>query len=182
MYGSARESMTVEEFERLPDDGWRQELVRGSVVREPPAGFEHGRTAAGAGYVLREYVRAHGLGEVCAAETGFILSHDPAIVRAPDAAFVAKSRVPTEPVRGFFPGAPDLAVEVLSPWNVTAAVAEKVADYLNAGTREVWVVDPVAHTVAVHGRADVMLLGDAAELDGGDVLPGFRVQIRDLFG
>src|SRR5690606_18503334 len=81
--------LTIEEFERLPGEECRRELVRGIVVREPPAGFDHGRRASRIDHHLRRYVEEHGLGEVCGVETGFILSTDPPTVRAPDAAFVA---------------------------------------------------------------------------------------------
>jgi Uma2 family endonuclease len=184
VYGSSggRNGLTVEEFERLTDDDSRCELVRGLVVREPPAGFEHGRTCSRVDVLLRRHAEAHGLGEVCGAETGFVLSVEPALVRAPDAAFVVRARLPAEPVRGFFRGAPDLAVEIVSPSNAPALLAEKVADYLAAGTRVVWVLDPQTRTVAVHDADGVMLLSEADELDGGRVLPGLRARVATLFG
>ena len=174
--------LTIEEFERLPDEECRLELVRGVVVREPPAGFEHGRRASRIDYHLRRYVEEHGLGEVCGAETGFILSTDPPTVRAPDAAFVAAARIPPGGVQGYFPGAPDLAAEVVSPSNSASEIQAKVFDYLDAGARLVWVVYPETRTVAVHRtRAEARFLTEADELDGGDVLPGFRLAVARLF-
>lgn len=174
--------LTIEEFQRLPDEDCRTELVRGVVVREPPAGFEHGRHASRIGYHLRRYVEEHPVGEVCGAETGFILSTDPPTVRAPDAAFVAAARIPPGGVQGFFPGAPDLAVEVVSPSNSASDIQAKVFDYLDAGARLVWVVYPETRTVAVHRtRAEARFLTDADALDGGDALPGFRLEVARLF-
>lgn len=180
---SGERRLTIEEFERLPDDGQRSELVRGRVVREPPAGFEHGGVAMDIGRRIAEYVHRHGLGRVFAAETGFVLSRDPPTVRAPDAAFVASGRLPAGRVTGFARFAPDLAVEVLSASNGEAELEEKVRDYVDAGTRLVWVADPAARAVSVYRPGgDRRVLAADEFLDGGDVLPGFRVRVAELFG
>lgn len=176
--------LTIEEFERLPDDAWRTELVRGLLVREPPAGFEHGRRAARIATALDRYAREHDLGVVVAAETGFVLAEDPPTVRAPDAAFVSKARLPADPVPpGFARLAPDLAVEIASPSHAMAELYGKAIDYLEAGTREVWVVDPQTRTVTVF-RPDggLRLLREADALEGGDILPGFRLPVAEIFG
>jgi Uma2 family endonuclease len=102
-------------------------------------------------------------------------------VRAPDIAFVAAVHLPG-PKRGYFPGAPDLAVEVLSPDDRPGYVRERVAEWLDAGTRAVWVVDPRAKNVAVHvARCEPVVLGEADVLRGGDVLPGFAVAVSRIF-
>jgi Uma2 family endonuclease len=174
--------LTIEEFERLPDEDCRMELVRGVVVREPRARFEHGRKHADVVYVLRRHVEEHPVGKVCGAETGFILSTDPPTVRAPDAAFVAAARIPAGGVEGFFPGAPDLAVEIVSPSSTASDIQAKVFDYLDAGARLVWVVYPETRTVAVHRtRAEARHLTEMDVLDGGDVLPGLRLGVARLF-
>ncbi len=174
--------LTIEEFERLPDDGWRCELVRGRVVQEPPAGFEHGRLAMRIGLLLGRFVEENNLGEVLASETGFVLVEEPPTVRAPDAAFVAKGRVPFPAAPGFGRLAPDLAVEVVSPSNTLAEIHSKVMDYLDAGSRRVWVADPMTRTVTVYcSRKDIRLLSGDDELDGEDVLPGFRVRLGEIF-
>ena len=160
--------LTIEEFERLPDEACRRELVRGVVVRAPLAGFDHGRCAVEIGYHLGRYVEAHPIGTVCGAETGFILSTDPPTVRAPDAAFAASERIPPGGVKGFFPGAPDLAVEIVSPSDRASEIQAKVFDYLDAGARLVWVVYPEPRTVAVHRmRAEARFLTEGDALDGG---------------
>lgn len=174
--------LTIEEFERLPDDGWRCELVRGKVVREPPAGFDHGRLANRILYLLTSFVEEHGLGEVLASETGFVLFEEPPTVRAPDAAFVAEGRVDSPAPPGFGRLAPDLAVEVVSPSNTVAEIYSKVMDYLDAGSRLVWTVDPGTRSVTVYrSREAIRLLTEDDELEGEDVLPGFRKGLKEIF-
>ena len=147
-----------------------------------PAGFRHGRIACAVAAVLRDFVQERGLGVVLSAEPGFQIAHDPDTVRAPDVAYVAKERIPeTEPV-GFFPGAPDLAVEVLSPNDPAGDVLAKVQDWLDAGCRAVWVVDPKTRSVTVyHNRRQIAVLSESETLDGGEVVPGLRVTVADLF-
>jgi Uma2 family endonuclease len=108
--------LTIEEFARLPDDGWRLELVRGQVIREPPAGFDHGDISARIVAFIHEFIRDRGLGRVVTSESGFVLFDEPPTVRAPDVAFVREDRLDFDRTR-FAPLAPDLAVEVLSPSN-----------------------------------------------------------------
>jgi Uma2 family endonuclease len=154
------------------------------VVREPAAGFEHGRIAAQVGALLSTFVKDRGLGVVVGAETGFVLAEDPPIVRAPDAAFVAAGRLPvgTTSIKGFARLAPDLAVEIVSPSNTRADIRDKVRDYLAAGVRLVWVLEPrdVRVTVSRRGSPATVLRG-GDELGGEAVLPGFRVAVADLF-
>jgi len=116
-----------------------------------------------------------------AAETGFLLARDPDTVRAPDLAFVRAERAPP-PSRGYYPGAPDLAVEVLSPDDRPAYVRDKVGEWLEAGALAVWVVGPQRRTVAVHRTGEEPRLLDETEtLRGGEPLPGFVLRVRDLF-
>lgn len=176
------DTLTIEEFERLPDDGWRRELVRGRVVREGPAGCEHGEIAGWIAGELHVYLRERRIGRVVTADTGFVLSVEPPTVRAPDVAFLREDQLDFDRTR-FAPLAPDLAVEIISPSNTMSEIHDKVLDYLDAGTRIVWVVDPGARTVAVYrSREDIRLIGVDGSLDGGDVLPGFRLPVSELFG
>jgi len=171
---------TAEQLLRAGDIG-RCELVRGELRMMIPPAYEHGRITFRLGYRLGEYVEPRQLGTILAAETGFLLSRDPDTVRAPDLAFVRAERG-TGPEHGYFPGAPDLAVEVLSPDDRPGYVREKVAEWLEAGTRAVWVVDPGARTVTVHEpRRAPSVLGEADSLSGGDVLPGFELGVRHVF-
>ena len=111
-----RQQVTVDELLRMPNDGFRYELVQGELRRMNPAGNEHGRVAMNVGISLGTYVKAHDLDAVYAAETGFKLATDPDTIRAPDVAFVSRSRVEAiGDMEGFWPEAPDLAVEVVLP-------------------------------------------------------------------
>ena len=158
------------------------ELVRGRVVREPPAGFDHSEIAVNVAALLRALVREAGAGSVVGADCGFVLFDEPPTVRSPDAAFVREERLGFDRKR-YAPFAPDLAVEVVSPSNTMSEIHEKVLDYLAAGTGLIWVVDPGPRTVTTYRSRDaIRLLSEEDEIDGGDVLPGFRVKVSDLFG
>lgn len=175
--------MTADELLRLPDDGRRHELVAGALRTMPPAGEEHGTIAMTLGGALAQYVRAHQLGRVVAAETGFLLTTDPDTVRAADVAFIGKEHAGDHPVAGYRSGAPDLVAEVVSPRDLYTEVEEKVATWLAHGTRMVLVLNPRQRTVAVHRpSADVRLLTVGDTLDGSDVVPGWSLPVRELFG
>jgi Uma2 family endonuclease len=149
----------------------------------PPAGSEHGAVAINIALVVAQFVKAHRLGVVFGAETGFKIASDPDTVRAPDLAFIRRERIPAEGIpRGFWPGAPDLAVEVISPGDTYTEVEENTSDWLNAGTRLVLVLNPRTRTVTVHtSPTDVIRLTDSDTLHGGDLLPGFSCRVAELF-
>jgi len=173
--------MTAEELLRVNLPNKRTELVRGVLVVREPAGYRHGDVAARLSAAISNHVDANGLGRVFAAETGFTLRRKPDTVRAPDVAFIGNERLPDPPPRGFAELAPDLAVEVLSPDDRPGEVLEKVADWLNAGVRLVWVVDPVRVTARVY-RADgsESILSATDALLGEDILPGFEYQLSAI--
>lgn len=175
--------MTAEELIRLPRGQWRYELVEGELRRMSPAGHPHGRIAMRIGWRLAKYVEEHDLGAVFAAETGFLLGSNPDTVRAPDAAFVSKERVQSIGTReGYWPGPPDLAVEVVSPSDSYADVEEKVQDWLRSGVRLLFVVNPRKGSVAVYkGQQGVRFLKAGARLAGDDVVPGWEMPVADLF-
>ena len=146
-----------------------------------PAGDEHGRIVVSLTCAVAIFVRSHGLGVLHGAETGFILSTNPDTVRAPDLAFTRAERA-GPPVRGSVPGAPDLAVEVLSPDDRPGYVREKVAEWLEAGTLAVWVVDPRERTVTVHEpERPAVVLSESEVLPGAELLPGFELAVREVF-
>ena len=180
---AGRPLRTAEALFELPDDGYRYELVEGELVRMTPTGAEHGTVTACLSHVLREYVLEHDAGACCGAETGFILRRAPDIVRAPDAAFVSRERIPKTGIpKSYWPFAPDLAVEVPSPSDRFADIQIKIAEYFSAGTRLVWVVEPATRTVHVYrSPRDVQVVGDDGELSGEGVLPSFRCAVRRLF-
>lgn len=175
--------LTLEEFERLPDDDFRTELVRGRLVREPPAGMNHGWLGAYLAFLITDFVLKHDLGKVFQADTGFVLFDDPPTVRAPDVAFVSRDRLPPpEESIGFGHLAPDLAIEVVSPSNTAIEILDRVEDYLEAGTRLVWVVQPHRSSVTEYrSRHEIRLLREDEALDGYDVLPGFSVKVAEIF-
>ncbi|HEX9867573.1 MAG TPA: Uma2 family endonuclease [Candidatus Tectomicrobia bacterium] len=174
---------TADELFVMPDDGLRYELVKGELRRMPPAGSEHGAVAINIAVVVAQFVKAHGLGVVFGAETGFKIASNPDTVRAPDLAFIRRERIPAGGIpREFWPGAPDLAVEVISPGDTYTEVEEKVSDWLNAGTRMVLVLNPRTRTVTVYtSHTDVVRLTGSDTLDGGEVLPEFSCRVAELF-
>lgn len=180
---------TAEDLASLPDDGKRHELIRGRIVETPPPKPLYGRIASLIGYFLLNYVRERDLGEVYIHEVGYLLATDPDTVRGPDVSFVraeAFAQVAGEVSDGYpdfyFPFAPTIAVEVVSPGNSGAEIDDKVADYLNAGAEMVWIVYPRRQHVEVYkAGGDVQLLTVDDALTGGDVLPGFEVPLREIF-
>ncbi len=175
---------TADELLRLPSGKGRYELIRGELIEVAPAGSEHGNLAMDFGTLLNVHVRLHKLGKVYAAETGFKLATNPDTVRAPDVAFIGQTRLDeVGPVKGYWPGAPDLAVEVVSPNDLYTEVSEKVAEWLQAGSKMVVVVNPRIRQVLVHlSPTEVTVLGMEDTLGGGDVVPGWTLPIRELFG
>ena len=177
-----RKLMTANELFRLPDDGMRHELVRGELLTKAPPGGEHGELSATISASLVPYVRSNRLGRVFV-ETGFLLATDPDTVRSPDVSFVSRERPEAATrIRGYIPGAPDLAVEVISPNDLYTEVAETVAEYLERGTRMVLVVNPQRPDVAVHRPGQpVRILTIDDVINGEDVVPGWSLPVRELF-
>lgn len=176
---------TAEQLLRMPDDGSRYELVGGKLKRMTPTGNEHGYLAGEIFGELRSYVKSHGLGRTYAAETGFKVASNPDTVRAPDAAFVRRERIEeVGQVEGYWPGAPDLAVEVVSPNDTYAQVTEKALAWLEAGTLMVLVLDPgeARRTVTVYRSAEhIRVLSEEDAIDGADVVPGWKLPVAALF-
>ena len=163
----------------------RLELSEGGLLVMSPAGGEHGVVALSFGAEIRIFVKQNNLGYVTAAETGYILAQTPDgrdTVRAPDVGFVAKDRLPDGLPQGYIPLAPDLAVEVVSPNDEAEAVQRKVMEYLRYGTRLVWVVYPRTRSVVVHTVEKAITVDISGTVDGGDVLPGFQLLVREIFG
>jgi Uma2 family endonuclease len=160
----------------------RLELVRGELRELAPANDEHGYLASQILLIVAQFVKQHGLGYTFAAETGFVLSEEPATVRAPDFAFLSRERAPQEWTRHFARYVPDLVAEVVSPGDTFSEVTEKVNDWLQAGVRMVWVVDPSSRVVYVY-RAEqpVQVLHEEDVLSGEDVLPGFACKVSEIF-
>jgi Uma2 family endonuclease len=173
------------EFSHLPDNqSKRLQLIEGVIHEMPPAGGEHGGMALDLGSLIRGHVKAHDLGYTTAAETGYILFNNPDgkdTVVAPDVGFIAKARLPQGLPKGYIPLAPDLAVEVVSPGDSADGIDQKVVLYLRYGTRLVWIWYPKTKTVIAHTTTGLQRFGISDTLDGGDVLPGFKLSIREIF-
>jgi len=173
--------MTEADLLNVADHSCRHELIAGVIVAEPFPTPGHDRTFRRLLRLLGDFVQAHGLGEVFG-ETGFVLARDPDTVRGPDLSFVSRERLTNCDNDRFFSGSPDLAVEILSPSNRRGEMHAKVADYLAAGARLVWVVDPKRKTVTTYRTLLAPQRLESGELLGGeDVLPGFAIPLDDIF-
>jgi Uma2 family endonuclease len=175
--------MTADELLEMPDDGMSYELVRGELQMTPPPGSEHGEVTMNLAAPLFQHVKKSHLGIVYAAETGFKLESNPDTVRAPDIAFVRQETVDqTGRSTGYRVGAPDLVVEVLSPSDTIGKVEAKVTQWLESGARVVWIVSPRLKTVTVYrSLSNIVALTEKDTLDGGDVVPGFQINVADIF-
>ncbi|HEY4234346.1 MAG TPA: Uma2 family endonuclease [Lacipirellulaceae bacterium] len=163
--------------------GKRYELVLGELRVMSPSSWRHGNVVSNLHRILASFVKQHDLGMMFGAETGFRLTRDPDTVRAPDIAFIAKRNLPADlPQEAFWPGPPDLAVEVLSPSDRTVEVNEKIEAWLAAGTTAVWVVDPRLRTVSVYlAGSSGHIYSSAETLEGGSVAPGFLCPLDEVF-
>jgi len=183
-------AITTEKRKYTIEDLWelshrtdkRLELVRGELRELAPANDEHGYITMQIAVVVAQFVKQHQLGYTFAAETGFVLSEEPATVRAPDFAYVSRERAPERWSRYFARFVPDLVAEVVSPTDTYGEVAQEVQDWLDFGVRMVWVVDPATRTVAVHrGGGTFRIYGEEDTLSGEDVLPGFVCKVSEIF-
>jgi Uma2 family endonuclease len=169
--------LTLEQFERLPDDGMRHELDEGELICLPPTIGMHGRVLTETVFILRKFVdRSVGL---VLTDTGFRLTPD--TVRAPDVSFIRAHRASSLDLSRRFDCAPDLAVEIISPSETASEIAHKVEQYLHAGA-VVWVLYPDLRTVHVfESSKNARILEGEDMLEAPGVLPGFSVPIAELF-
>jgi Uma2 family endonuclease len=187
--------MVVQEKFYTADDLWelshlpeyadkRLELVEGAIREMAPTGGEHGGVAGEAYVFIRVHVRQNNLGYCTAAESGYRLHKNPRgkdTVRAPDVGFVRAERLPNGLPSGYIALAPDLAVEVVSPNDTAQDIHDRVQDFLKYGTPLVWVLYPKTRTAMVHTSEGAITLSEDDVLDGGNVLPGFRVKLSEIF-
>ena len=173
--------ISAEEFFQMPNPG-RCELMRGELIMMSPSGSLHGKITARLGALLYRFAEQKKLGIVFGAETGFHIRRDPDTVRAPDVSFVRADRIPNPLPQGFFPGPPDLAVDVLSPNDRASEVQAKISDWLEAGCRAVWIVDPQTKSVTIYKSThDIAVLTTADTLTDDQVLSGFSAAISEIF-
>lgn len=175
---------TEEEIQALPDDGFMHEVVNGELVMIPKNNFQHENICARLLVVLRNFNREHRLGVVLGSSAGFWMFNRNC--RAPDVSFIPVARLESlgfkPSAKKFFPGAPDLAVEVLSPNNTRREIQERLRDYFASGTQIAWIIDPETGSAEVcRSLTQRRLIGPGGELEGEDLLPGFRHPLADLF-
>jgi len=173
---------TEAELEALPDDGYIHEVVDGELAMSPKNNFEHGNIASRLFIALGSHVQQQRLGVVLDSSTGFWMKNRNC--RAPDISFISRSRLsewkPSS--RKFFEGAPDLAVEILSPSNKRSEIDERLGDFFESGTLLAWIVDPDLKAAEICQSVSARrLIGSGGFLDGNEVIPGFRFAIADLF-
>jgi Uma2 family endonuclease len=174
--------LTAEDLEKMPtDEPW--ELWEGELQKVPGAGLEASDLAQWIGMLLGSFVRPRRLGKVTGADGTYILADDPQTIVVPDVAFVRAERLPgPESRKKYAPMRPDLAVEVISPTDEPGKIAQKKELYRKAGVPLVWWVDPARRAIAVYRDGQLVAeLGEGDELDGGDVLSGFRLPVTEIF-
>ncbi|MDJ1185223.1 Uma2 family endonuclease [Roseofilum casamattae] len=178
-----RKIWTDEEFMSLPQEGHRYEIVNGELVDMGNSGALHGNLAIILSSALFAIVNAQKLGALFDSSTAFKMKNGNK--RSPDISFFAKERLQgmTELPTGFLEGAPDLAVEILSPGNTVEETEAKITEYFDNGARLVWVISPTQHYVLVYRSAQEpdRLLKTIDALDGEEVIPGFTLPVADLF-
>ncbi len=172
--------LTAEEYALLPECD-RTELIDGVVVEVSPPGGEHGHSQLVIGSVLRR-AELSGAGYVFG-EIGCIIRRNPDLVRAPDVAFIRKERIPASGIpKSFWNGAPDLAIEIVSPWDRPGEIQTKIREWIEAGARQVWVVYEDTRTVhVIRSLQDRVILSPEDTVDGADAVPGFSCQVAELF-
>ena len=179
----ATKLITAEELFEMSFRVGRSELIDGELIQMSPASFEHGDVTVRLTWRIAQFVDQHNLGVVAGAETGFILRRNPDTVRAPDIAFVTKARVQKAgPVRAFWPGCPDLAVEVVSPSDSFTEVEAKALAWIDGGCHVVWVVDPKQkHVTEYRSSTEIRIFKGTDRLSAPDLLKDWSVEVEKLF-
>ena len=173
--------VTAEDLAMLSEDD-RFELIRGVLYPVSPTGKPHGQVVGNIHAPLHAYNRQHAFGTVYVADVGVVLERDPDTVLGTDIAFVRGEPVPlADEDEGFILIIPDQVIEVASPSQRRRELREKVARYIEAGVRLVWLAEPRIRTVTVIADGNETVLTEADVLDGGDVLPGFRLPVAEVF-
>ncbi len=174
---------TDAEFMALNRDGHRYEIVNGELIDMGNSGAKHGYVCSILMILLGGYVHIQKLGAMFDSSTAFKMKSGNK--RSPDVSFMAKQRLQglDDLPDGFLEGAPDLAVEILSPSNTVEEIHNKLVEYFENGARLVWVIHPKEQYVLVYRSAQSpdRLLKSADSLDGEDIVPDFTLAVAELF-
>ena len=175
--------LTATDLWNMPGHGDGYELVFGELRTMAPSGQEHSNISYDLGIALHAFVKSHKLGKLTGADGGYVLHKNPDTVRAPDIGFVKADRLPNgKATQKYFPGAPDLAVEIISPHDVYAEVEDKVKEFLEAGTRIVWLINPRRKSITIFRNDNsITALRTTDTLSGEDVIPGFSLPVTEVF-
>jgi Uma2 family endonuclease len=174
-------ALTLEEFARLPGDDVRHEMKAGELITLPPPKSLHALVLLAVLEALQSYLREHPFGRAIP-EAGFILSREPLTVRQPDVSVLSESRVQTADGESYFEGAPELAVEVVSPSDSAEDLQIRVRQYLSTGAKQVWVVYSKTKDVHVFELGRTAVLSADQVLEGGDLFPGLAIKVSSFFG
>jgi Uma2 family endonuclease len=181
---TAAHLLTAEELFQLPEEQTRCcELIEGEIVRMSPPGFAHAIVSQRISLLLLEFVERKQIGQVVVAEAGFLIGRNPDTVMAPDGAFIRQDRINAIGlITAYFPEAPAMVFETISPTDRVSEVGRKMRRWLEGGVELAWVIDPVARTITVYQAVDdIQVLAEKDSLTGGDVLPGFECRVAELF-
>lgn len=181
---TAQKVWTEEDLQALPDEGYDYELVDGKLIMSPKNNFFHEHICMRLSSALNAFVTERKLGVVLGSSAGFWMRNRNC--RAPDISFIPLVRLQAlgfrPSSRAFFPGAPDLAVEILSRSNTPQDIQRRLEDFFDSGTQIAWLIHPEREFVEIcHSPTDRKMLGSGARLDGETLLPGFSYPIADLF-
>jgi Uma2 family endonuclease len=173
--------VTAQDLWQMGEAGEHAELIDGEIVQMAPPNGEHGEIQAALIGAIWVYLAGTNAGKVYG-DVGYLLRQDPDTVLGPDLSYIASARIPADR-RRFLPLAPDLAVEIVSPSNSAGEIERKIAIYLEAGTRTIWVVYPRQRQVVVHTPGEApRVFTEADDVPGGDVLPGLAIPVANIFG
>lgn len=186
---AAAQTYSAEEFQALAEQpeytDVHLELSSGELIVMSPTFGEHGVIAHNLDLIIGVFVKTKRLGYVTIAETAYVLRQNPDgkdTIRCPDVGFVRKERFPDGfPMESFIPGAPDLAVEVISHSDSAHEVQRKVEDYLQGGAQQIWLVYPRIHQIVIHTPEGAKIFHAADVIDGGSILPGFTLNVHEVF-
>ncbi len=176
----AAPALTLEEFSQLPRDGQRHEITEGRLITMPPPKSLHARIGLAVLKALQAHLQKKGKADVMP-EVGYILSLDPLTVRQPDVSVLSNDRISATPPDSYFQGAPELAIEVVSPSDSAEDLELKAAQYLQSGSVEVWIIYPKTKTVHVHHSGGQVRILRAIDVLDSTALPGFSMKVADLF-